>query len=164
MRNTLDILIRAAERMDAASIAAVLRDAFIEYRRLYTDRAFAVTTPDAEQIAWRMNEGSVWVAVYKGVIVGTVSAVPNGKALHIRSLAVRPPARGAKIGQLLLRQVFDFASSHHHQRLFLSTTPFLTDAIRLYRRMGFRKSNEGPHDLWGTPLITLEKEMESPKM
>jgi len=43
------------------------------------------------------------------------------------------------------------------KRLYLSTTPFLHSAIRLYERCGFRRTDEGPHDLFGTPLFTMEK-------
>jgi len=41
--------------------------------------------------------------------------------------------------------------------MLLSTTPFLDDAIRLYQRFGFERIREGPHDLAGTPLFTMEK-------
>ena len=50
-----------------------------------------------------------------------------------------------------------FAASHGHDRLVLSTTPFLDSAIRLYERAGFRRSAAGPRDLAGTPLFTMEK-------
>jgi hypothetical protein len=36
-------------------------------------------------------------------------------------------------------------------------TPFLNTAIRLYEAFGFRRMNDGPHDLFGTPLFTMEK-------
>jgi hypothetical protein len=46
--------------------------------------------------------------------------------------------------------------------LFLSTTPFLTHAIVLYEGLGFQRSNEGPHDLFGTPLFTMVKTLGHP--
>jgi hypothetical protein len=49
------------------------------------------------------------------------------------------------------------ARQHGLSRLFLSTTPFLAEAIRLYEREGFRRTPEGPQTLCGTPLITMEK-------
>ncbi len=43
------------------------------------------------------------------------------------------------------------------ERLFLSTTPFLTHAIRLYEHAGFQRNAEGSPDLFGTPLFTMVK-------
>ncbi|HEV8659305.1 MAG TPA: hypothetical protein VGS96_11840 [Thermoanaerobaculia bacterium] len=41
--------------------------------------------------------------------------------------------------------------------LVLSTTPFLDRAIALYERCGFRRTDEPPHDRFGTPLFTMRK-------
>jgi putative acetyltransferase len=153
-----DIQIRTAAPADAPSIAALLHESFVEYRASYTERAFAATAPAAEQIQSRMTEGPHWVAVRDGAVVGTVSVVPRGESLYIRGMAVLPSARGHRVGEALLRQVEDFASAHGHRRLYLSTTPFLSRAIRLYEHAGFRRTDEGPHELCGTPLFTMEKE------
>ena len=83
--------------------------------------------------------------------------MPRGEALYIRSMAVLPMARGYGIGRLLLGLLEDFAMTHGHSYLYLSTTPFLTRAIRLYEQLGFCRSGEGPHELYGTPLFTMAK-------
>jgi putative acetyltransferase len=106
-----------------------------------------------------MNEGPIWVVMSEDLVVGTVSVVPRGDSLYIRGMAVLPHARGQNVGELLLQHVEDFAHGQGFRRLFLSTTPFLSRAIRLYERMGFRRIDEGPHDLFGTPLFTMEKEL-----
>jgi len=146
-----------AEPADAAAVAAALREAFVEYRASYTAEAFAATTPAAEQIRGRMDEGPVWVAVLDDVVVGTVSVVPRGESLYVRGMAVLPAARGQRLGEALLSHVEEFASAQGFRRLYLSTTPFLSRAIQLYERAGFRRSDDGPHELCGTPLFTMEK-------
>src|SRR5947199_276034 len=98
---TAIIQVRAATPSDAASIASVLYHSFVEHKAAYTDEAFAATTPTADQIESRMSEGPVWVALREGAIVGTVSAVPKGQALYVRSMGVLPSARGQGIGELL---------------------------------------------------------------
>ena len=152
-----DIQIRVAAPDDAERIAAALREAFVEYRASYTAEAFAATTPAAEQVRSRMDEGPVWVAVQGDVVVGTVSVVPRGESLYIRGMAVLPAARGRRVGEALLRRVEEFASAQGCERLYLSTTPFLARAIQLYERAGFRRNADGPHELCGTPLFTMEK-------
>ena len=151
------INIRDATTSDLSEIATLMHEAFVEYRSLYTEAAFLATTPNAEQIAVRMTEGPVWVAERDASIVGTVSVVARGDDLYIRGMAVLPQARGLQLGQLLLKQVEEFARAQNHKRLILSTTPFLHRAIRLYERAGFQRSGEGPHDLFGTPLFTMVK-------
>ncbi len=142
---------------DALAIASVLLDSFAEYRPLYTVAGFAATTPTAEQILERMNEGAVWIGLHEKAIVGTVSVVVKGEALYIRGMAVLPSARGLRLGELLLREIEGLAAELNLKRLFLSTTPFFDRAIRLYQRFGFERRDDGPHDLFGTPLFTMEK-------
>ena len=155
------INIRHATTSDLSEIAALMHESFVAYRSLYTEEAFLATTPNEEQLAVRMTEGPVWVAEHDASIVGTVSVVSRGEDLYIRGMAVLPHARGLQLGQLLLNQVEAFARAQDHKRLVLSTTPFLLRAIRLYERAGFQRSEEGPHDLLGTPLFTMVKPVKS---
>jgi len=147
--------LRLAETRDASAIAAVLLAAFAEFKRLYTPDAFAATTPGAEEIKTRMDEGPVWVVRRNDLIVGTASALRKDAGLYLRGMAVLPAARGQAIGHGLLSETERYATAHDCRRLFLSTTPFLSGAIRLYEQFGFSRSNEGPHDLFGTPLFII---------
>ncbi|HKO97533.1 MAG TPA: GNAT family N-acetyltransferase, partial [Pyrinomonadaceae bacterium] len=149
--------IRMAVAGEASAIASVLADSFAEYQALYTDEGFAATTPDTDRIRKRMSEGPLWVALQDEVVVGTVAAVSKGPAFYIRGMAVLPAVRGQKVGELLLAEIENYAAVHGHQTLRLSTTPFLSRAIRLYEHFGFQRSSEGPHDLFGTPLFTMVK-------
>jgi ribosomal protein S18 acetylase RimI-like enzyme len=158
-RVTSRIPIRVAVTEDSQSIASVLYESFAEFEPAYTPEAFAATTPTLNQIRARWSEGPVWVAVSHGVVVGTVSAVVKQDSLYVRSMAVLPAARGQNIGYRLLEKVETYALEQRCRRIFLSTTPFLTRAVKLYERYGFRRTNEGPHALYGTPLFMMEKMM-----
>jgi len=149
--------IRLATMEEVASISEVLLQSFIEYKSEYTPDGFAATTPTAAQIKHRLTEGPVWVALLEETVVATVSAVAKGESVYVRGMAALPAARGHRIGELLMDSVEQFASSQECKRLFLSTTPFLNRAIALYERLGFVRTDEGPHDLHGTPLFTMEK-------
>lgn len=108
-----------------------------------------------------MNEGPVWIALQDGIITGTVAAIPKGEALYIRGMAVDPTVRGSGTGRALLDCAEEFAMQGGFKALRLSTTPFLSSAIRLYERYGFRRSDDGPHDLFGTTLFTMVKPLRS---
>ncbi len=149
--------IRRATPADAPAMAGVLAQAFAEYQPLYTPEGLAATTPPAERIRARLDEGPAWVAVHEGAIVGTVGAVRRDEAVYVRSMGALPAARGLGVGIALLNEVEVFARDAGASSLFLSTTPFLARAIRLYEQWGFRRTTDGPHDLYGTPLFTMVK-------
>jgi GNAT superfamily N-acetyltransferase len=149
--------IRLATPDDLPLLARLLHDSFVEYRSSYTAEAFAATTPASDQLLQRLNEGPVWIATNDDALLGTASVVDRGDYLYIRGMAVLPQARGLGLGALLLKTIEDFARAHGHKRLTLSTTPFLSQAIKLYERYGFQRTADGPHELYGTPLFTMVK-------
>jgi GNAT superfamily N-acetyltransferase len=157
VKTATQVQIRRATVDDASAVASLLKKAFVEYKPLYTKQGYAATTPDRDAILTRMQEGPLWVAVYQEHIVGTASAVHKETGLYVRGMAVLPTARGLGVGRRLLAQVEAFAFEDGCVRLFLSTTPFLIQAIRLYEDFGFRATNDGPHDLFGTSLFSMEK-------
>jgi len=155
---TVDVaVIRRATTSDAAAIASLLADAFVEFEPRYTPGGYRATTPDLDEINRRFTDGPTWIAEHDGRIAGTVSAIVRPDGVYLRSMAVTPTARGCGIGQLLLKEVEAFATTHNRHHLYLSTTPFLSSAIRLYERAGFIPTSAPPYELFGTPLFTMEK-------
>jgi GNAT superfamily N-acetyltransferase len=159
MHASPEIHIRPASPLDAAAIAQILYESFVEYEDLYTPEGFAATALNTSQILIRMREGPVWVASRGEIVLGTVAAVMKGNSVYMRGMAVIPVARGLRVGARLLECVEHWASSQRCVRIFLSTTPFLHPAIRLYESFRFRRTDGGPHDLCKTPLFTMEKHL-----
>jgi len=91
--------------------------------------------------------------------LASVAAIAKGDSAYIRGMAVLPPARGLGMGVKLLAVVEQWAVEEGCSRIFLSTTPFLHASIRLYEKQGFRRTPEGPQNLFGTPLFTMEKKI-----
>src|ERR1700687_5319827 len=149
--------IRRANAVDAEAIATVLRDSFREVEHLYTRAGYAATTPDAAVVRERMKEGPTWIAEDAGFPVGTVSAVLRDLDLYLRSMAVTPTARGRRFGHSLFAEAFNLAVERKARRIYLSTTPFLFSAIRLYESLGFRRTGEPPDDLFGTTVLPMAK-------
>jgi GNAT superfamily N-acetyltransferase len=132
-----------------------------KFEALYTPKGFAATTPDPEQVGSRMEEGPTWIALCEDRTAGTASAVPQGeKGLYVRGVAVVPSMRGRGIAEALMNEVESFARQNGCARMFLTTTPFLTSAIRLYERFGFTRVPNGAADLFGTPLMKMEKNLD----
>jgi N-acetylglutamate synthase-like GNAT family acetyltransferase len=154
-----DFEIRRATTEDAHAIAYVLQKSFREFRPLYTDGGFEATALCVERVMERIEEGPVWVASRGGAVFGTVAAVVKDESVYLRGMAVLPEARGSGAGAKLLQEVEGWAKDERCKRLFLSTTPFLDSAIRLYERFGFGRANENAQHLFGTPLFTMEKSL-----
>ena len=151
--------IRLATPEDTEAIATVLAKSFAEYKSSYTTAAYAATVPPVDEIRKRFGEGKIWAAIKNNEIVGTVSVVPKNDSLYIRSMAITPEARGNRIGERLLKEIEDYAVAGNYRKLFLNTTPFLARAIRLYEKFGFVLC--GSDNLHGTPLLTMEKSLQS---
>ena len=154
-----EIHIRQAEPVDAATVSRVLYESFVEYKALYTSGGFAATTPTEEQVLGRMKEGGpVWLAFRDMEALGTVAAVAKEESVYMRGMAVLPTARGFGVAAQLLKTVEQWAVAQGIMRVFLTTTPFLHAAIRLYEKHGFQRL-PGPKDLFGTPLFAMEKKL-----
>src|SRR5688500_11426161 len=149
-----DVRIRTALPGEAEEIARVLCEAFAPFENLYTPEAFAATVISPQKIRERFNEaGAIWAARQNGKIIGTVSAVPDGERLYIRSMAVLPAAQGLGIGRKLLEAVESYAAGNGFERLFLYTTPYLPAAIRLYEQNGFMRGELKTEGFFGTPYF-----------
>ena len=155
------ITIRRACEDDSEEVSQVLRLAFAKFRPLYTERAFAATTPNSEDVVARLQEGPIWLAIHGETTVGTAGAVCSSAECYIRGVAVLPDWRAGGVASSLVAVVEDFAFQQKARSLFLTTTPFLDDAIRLYLRLGFEYTSDGPRDLYGTPLLGMRKSLKS---
>jgi len=86
---------------------------------------------------------------------GSAGPPARGSA-GIRMLAVAPEARGAGVGTALVRACLARATAEGRDRVWLHTTPEMTDAHRIYEREGFVRAPEadwrGEIRLWAYVL------------
>lgn len=107
---------------------------------------------ELRDVAARVSSGAeVWVAELDGEIAATVTYIPlpgpyaewaDPSAAGIRMLAVAPSFQRRGIGEALVRACLDRARADGQQRVYLHTTRWMTDAQRLYARMGFERAPE----------------------
>lgn len=96
--------------------------------------------------AGRAAAAELLVAVGDGVLLGTVTFVPDGGPLgeiarrgetEFRMLAVDPAAQGRGVGSALLRRILD--ASRGRAGVVCSSLPAMRAAHRIYGRLGFRR-------------------------
>lgn len=155
-----EVDIRRAVSGDEETIASLILEAFAPFRDEYTPGAFEYTTPGADVIRERFDEGPMWLAFVDGEPVGTVSGLPDDERFYIRSMAIKPTVQGAGIGQRLLEELEIFAREAGFKKLYLYTTFVLPGAKRLYEKNGFyvlrETAPEEWHDMGG---LEMEKEL-----
>ena len=105
----------------------------------------------AEFRAHYFGEGAgVWLARDGGEIVGCIAlrpldAVPG--AGEVKRLYVKPEARGRGAAGLLLDALHRYARDAGYTTLYLDSKDDLTDALRFYRKRGYRlceRYNDNP--------------------
>ena len=161
--SVLELEIRRAVPEDSEAISALIREAFGPFGPEYTAGAFEYTTPGENVIRERFAEGPIWVAVENGIMVGTVSGLPEEERFYIRSMAVKPSAQGSGVGQRLLEILEAFARERGSERLYLYTTYVLPGAKLLYEKNGFYVLRETPPEEWfDMGGLEMEKVLSEP--
>lgn len=99
----------------------------------------------------RAEEAELWVAEDEGTLLGSVTWCPKGSAWReisepdegeFRMLAVAPRARGRGVGAALARHCIALSKADGDRGMVLSSLPAMSDAHRLYSRLGFTRLPE----------------------
>jgi ribosomal protein S18 acetylase RimI-like enzyme len=95
----------------------------------------------------------VWLVEAKHRIVGSIAIVGRSRRrAQLRWFFVHPDYRGHGIGRKLLREALQFSGKRKYRTVFLWTTSELDIARHLYRDLGFKKTQEKAHRIWGKAL------------
>lgn len=123
------------------------------YRRSYDGLTEGYLASLAD-VAGRVAQGEVWVALDGDEIVGTVwvprpgerlSPLARDGELDFRQLAVAPSARGRGVGAALTHHVIDLARARGAERVVMNSGPEMVGAHALYLKLGFRRLTEREH-------------------
>jgi quercetin dioxygenase-like cupin family protein/ribosomal protein S18 acetylase RimI-like enzyme len=155
-----DVIIRRAQPEDASAIHKVLKRAFkgLEGRN-YSQRAIETAILDPQSIEARMaQEGShVLVALIEDQIAGTAGGIEEHESLQVSSLAVDPAYQGRGIACRLMEELENLARELRCHKLFLQTAWSMTEAIALYRSMGYKQEGYQPKHFCGEDFLLFGK-------
>ncbi len=95
--------------------------------------------------AYAPPEGLLLLATWSGetVACGGLRRLDEG-VCEMKRLYLRPAYRGKGIGRALAASLLEGARSLRYQKVRLVTMPFMTEAISLYRSLGFCRMRSVP--------------------
>lgn len=94
----------------------------------------------------------VWVCEHQNSIIGFMLLMDRGKAAQLRYFLIEPEYRGVGLGSKLMRLYMDFLLQCGYWESYLWTTHELTKAAFLYKRVGFKLTEEKESTDFGKPL------------
>lgn len=155
----MEFIVRPFRPGEEAYIAGAQRRVYSEeyhWGPSFIDYAVKVTLDFA---ARDRNDGEeMWVAEAEGRLVGCIMlcrAEESPDMGQLRLFLVEKDYRRSGIGRALTSALFQKAREAGYRRLVLWTASPLTDAIRHYERLGFRKVEEVENRDWSLEGKTL---------
>jgi GNAT superfamily N-acetyltransferase len=144
----VDVVVRAAEVEEHSAVAGVLLRAYQEYEPQLPPEFMVDYLTDLVDIRLRASVGAVLVAHRRQGIVGTATFYPDASQMGtglrpgwagVRALAVDPGSRKLGVAEMLMYDCMARARAIGARMLALHTGTFMTAAMALYVKLGFRR-------------------------
>ncbi len=159
-----DVVVRDARPAERAAVRELTLDAYAEYADVMAPAAWALldrAVRAALDAAWAAES---IVAERGGALAGSVFLFPAASDAYagfaepprwpeLRLLAVAPAARGAGVGEALVRECARRARAAGATALGLHTSASMTAARRMYARLGFVRAPEHDFRPGGAELV-----------
>ena len=135
-------VIREIELEDNPKIAKAIRSVLIEMGvpkvgTAYEDQALDSMTETYDQ------PRKTYFVVADGIeVIGGAGISPldnyNGNVCELQKMYFMPEARGRGLGSKMMAKCLDFAKQSGFDQCYLETMPYMEDARKLYRKVGFK--------------------------
>src|SRR5689334_13047355 len=94
-----------------------------------------------------------WICEHENKIVGFLLLVHRGEAAQLRYFILEPAYRGIGLGNRLMNLYMDFLKEKKYKSSYLWTTNELPTSAHLYKKFGFKLSEERPSNAFGKPVM-----------
>jgi ribosomal protein S18 acetylase RimI-like enzyme len=101
----------------------------------------------------------VWICEHENRIIGFLLLMDRGAAAQLRYFIISPAYRGIGLGKELMRLYMDFLNQSGFRSSYLWTTHELPAAAALYRKHGFRLTEEKPSTAFGKAVTEQKYEL-----
>lgn len=101
---------------------------------------------------YKPERNRIWACEHNDRMIGFLLLMDRGKAAQLRYFLIDPYYRGIGLGARLLNLYMDFLRQCGYHESYLWTTHELDAAAVLYKRLGFRLTEEKESTAFGKPL------------
>jgi ribosomal protein S18 acetylase RimI-like enzyme len=144
-----DFIVRYATTNDAPGISRLYSEVWGEYADVFPKELLESRTPSPEEtVTWLLTD-TYFVAETSNNVVGVVGCILKHGTCYLTHMAVDSEHRRHGIGQALVDRVIELAKEKNAFKVWLNTVPFLTEAISLYEKNGFKKCAYLRKHHWG---------------
>jgi GNAT superfamily N-acetyltransferase len=95
----------------------------------------------------------IWACEHNNRMIGFLLLMDRGKAAQLRYFLIAPEYRGIGLGSKLLNLYMDFLHECGYQESYLWTTHELATAAALYKRLGFKLTEEKESNTFGKRVL-----------
>ena len=141
------IVIREIEQQDNPKIAKAIRSVLIEFGVPKVGTAYEDNALDCMTETYSTPKRKYYVVADGNEILGGAGISPldnyDGNVCELQKMYFMPEARGVGLGTEMMAKCLDFAKKAGFEQCYLETLPYMKDARKLYRKVGF-KSLDNP--------------------
>lgn len=134
-------IIRKIEKKDNQSVAQLIRAVFDELNIPKVGTAYADPYLDLMFEEYSKPKSAYFVVESKGKIVGGAGVAPleneTEAICELQKMYFLPETRGLGIGSQMMEICLQAAKGFGFKKCYLETMPFMHDAQKLYKKVGF---------------------------
>ena len=134
-------IIRKIEKKDNQSIAALIRAVFDELNIPKVGTAYADPYLDLMFEEYNKPKSVYFVVEKNGKIIGGAGIAPLENEVEtlceLQKMYFLSEARGLGIGSQMMHNCLQAAKDFGYEKCYLETMPFMHDAQKLYKKVGF---------------------------
>lgn len=140
------IVIREIEVEDNPKIAKAIRSVLVEMGAPKVGTAYEDRSLDAMKETYTDLKKAYFVLAQDNEILGGAGIAPlenyNGNVCELQKMYFLPEARGKGLGAEMMKTCLNFAKQAGFNHCYLETLPYMQDAQKLYRKVGFKSLSE----------------------
>lgn len=135
-------IIRKIEKKDNEAVAQLIRAVFDELSIPKVGTAYEDAYLDLMYEEYNKAQSAYFVVESNGKVVGSAGVAPleneSATICELQKMYFLPETRGLGIGSAMMSTCLQTAKDFGFEQCYLETMPFMLDAQKLYKKVGFQ--------------------------